>query len=84
MVQLETLAQFGIFFILFVLGLEFNLQKLSSTLRMSVWGSFSMLVIDVLLVAIIAVIGGRQSLASGYAWPNCVFRTVARCFPRFC
>lgn len=66
MVQLETIAQLGIFLILFVLGLEFNIQKLSSTLRVSVWGSFSMLVIDVVLVAIIAVLAGRQNLASGY------------------
>lgn len=62
--QLETLAQFGIFLILFVLGLEFNVQKLQSSLRVSVWGSVAMLVIDVCVVALIAFQVG-QSLASG-------------------
>lgn len=64
MVQLETLAQFGIFFILFVLGLEFNLQKLSTTFRVSVWGSLIMLVVDVALVAILATAAAQSVTAS--------------------
>jgi len=33
LVQLETLAQFGIFLILFVLGLEFSVSELRGTWR---------------------------------------------------
>jgi Kef-type K+ transport system membrane component KefB len=38
MVQVETLAQFGLFFILFILGLEFNFEKVKNNFTISLAG----------------------------------------------
>ncbi|KAJ9472278.1 Na/H antiporter [Diplonema papillatum] len=44
-VQIETLAQFGVYFLLFLLGVEFSLSKLRSVLKAAVIGGIAGMVI---------------------------------------
>ncbi|GAA0161746.1 hypothetical protein LIER_17990 [Lithospermum erythrorhizon] len=60
MVQVETVAQFGVVFLLFALGLEFSLPKLKVVGPVAVLGGLSQLVILMLLCGVTAWICGAK------------------------
>ncbi|KAG8381447.1 hypothetical protein BUALT_Bualt06G0122900 [Buddleja alternifolia] len=62
MVQVETVAQFGVVFLLFALGLEFSLSKLKVVGPVAVLGGLLQIIILMFLCGITAVIcGGKLS-----------------------
>ncbi|XP_022140957.1 K(+) efflux antiporter 5 [Momordica charantia] len=60
MVQVETVAQFGVVFLLFALGLEFSLTKLKVVGAVAVLGGFLQIIIFMLLSGIIAMLSGAK------------------------
>ncbi|XVF50715.1 hypothetical protein PTKIN_Ptkin04bG0124700 [Pterospermum kingtungense] len=60
MVQVETVAQFGVVFLLFALGLEFSLAKLKVVGPVAVFGGLLQIVIFMFLSGIIAVLCGAK------------------------
>ncbi|TYH61401.1 hypothetical protein ES332_D07G049300v1 [Gossypium tomentosum] len=60
MVQVETVAQFGVVFLLFALGLEFSLAKLKVVGPVAVFGGLLQIVIFMCLCGIIAVLCGAN------------------------
>ncbi|XP_073128772.1 K(+) efflux antiporter 5 [Henckelia pumila] len=60
MVQCETVAQFGVVFLLFALGLEFSLSKLKVVGPVAVLGGFLQIVILMFLCSITAVLCGAK------------------------
>ncbi|OAY30453.1 hypothetical protein MANES_14G032300v8 [Manihot esculenta] len=60
MVQVETVAQFGVVFLLFALGLEFSMTKLKIVGPVAVLGGLLQIVIFMLLCAITAVLCGAK------------------------
>ncbi|XP_077235589.1 K+ efflux antiporter 5 isoform X2 [Tasmannia lanceolata] len=62
LVQVETVAQFGVVFLLFALGLEFSLTKLKAVGTVAVLGGLLQIVIFMLLCGITAMLcGGKLS-----------------------
>ncbi|KAL3837927.1 hypothetical protein ACJIZ3_022518 [Penstemon smallii] len=62
MVQVETVAQFGVVFLLFALGLEFSMSKLKVVGPVAVFGGLLQIIIFMLLCGITAVLcGGKLS-----------------------
>ncbi|XP_051151291.1 K(+) efflux antiporter 6-like isoform X2 [Andrographis paniculata] len=62
MVQVETVAQFGVIFLLFALGLEFSATKLRVVRAVAVLGGLLQILLFMCLCGIIAVLsGGRAS-----------------------
>ncbi|CAI8593559.1 unnamed protein product [Vicia faba] len=62
MVQVETVAQFGVVFLLFALGLEFSLAKLKAVGPVAVLGGLLQIVIFMFLCGILAMLcGGKLS-----------------------
>eukprot|EP00794_Sanderia_malayensis_P010629 gene10629-11754_t len=64
-VQIETLGEFGVFFILFILGLEFSFEKLKQVWRTSFFASFTitiLLTVTGLILGTLFGINPRQSL----------------------
>ncbi|MQM02773.1 hypothetical protein Taro_035547, partial [Colocasia esculenta] len=59
-VQVETVAQFGVVFLLFALGLEFSLPKLKVVGPVAVLGGLLQIVIYMVLCAISAVLCGAK------------------------
>ncbi|XP_073268915.1 K(+) efflux antiporter 5 isoform X1 [Populus alba] len=60
MVQVETVAQFGVVFLLFALGLEFSLTKLKVVGPVAVLGGMLQIVIFMCLCGIIAALCGAK------------------------
>lgn len=60
MVQVETVAQFGVVFLLFALGLEFSLAKLKVVGPVAVLGGLLQIIIFMFFCGIIAKICGAQ------------------------
>ncbi|KAK4436348.1 K(+) efflux antiporter 5 [Sesamum alatum] len=60
MVQVETVAQFGVVFLLFALGLEFSLSKLKVVGPVAVLGGLLQIVILIFLSGITAVLCGAR------------------------
>ncbi|XP_057951528.1 K(+) efflux antiporter 5 isoform X1 [Malania oleifera] len=60
MVQVETVAQFGVVFLLFALGLEFSLTKLKVVGPVAVLGGLLQIIIFMLLCGFTAMICGAQ------------------------
>ncbi|XP_022968005.1 K(+) efflux antiporter 5 [Cucurbita maxima] len=60
MVQVETVAQFGVVFLLFALGLEFSLTKLKVVGAVAVFGGFLQIIIFMFLCGIIAMLSGAK------------------------
>lgn len=60
MVQCETVAQFGVVFLLFALGLEFSLSKLKVVGPVAVFGGFLQIIILMFLCGITAVFCGAK------------------------
>ncbi|KAM2281520.1 hypothetical protein ACFX1S_042112 [Malus domestica] len=60
MVQVETVAQFGVVFLLFALGLEFSLAKLKAVGPVAVLGGLLQIMTFMLLCAITAVLCGAK------------------------
>ncbi|OMO85938.1 Cation/H+ exchanger [Corchorus capsularis] len=60
MVQVETVAQFGVVFLLFALGLEFSLAKLKVVGPVAVFGGLLQILIFMCLCGIIAVLCGAK------------------------
>lgn len=60
MVQCETVAQFGVVFLLFALGLEFSLSKLKVVGPVAVLGGFLQIIILMFLCGITAVLCGAK------------------------
>ncbi|XP_073301525.1 K(+) efflux antiporter 6-like isoform X2 [Primulina huaijiensis] len=58
MVQVETVAQFGVIFLLFALGLEFSTTKLRIVRAVAVLGGLLQIVLFICLCAIIASLSG--------------------------
>lgn len=59
LVQVETLAQFGVAFLLFALGVEFSLAELNKVKRISLGGGG---------LQILITIGGTAAIALGMGW----------------
>ncbi|KAG2220112.1 hypothetical protein INT45_006140 [Circinella minor] len=60
LIQTETLAQLGVVFIVFVLGLEFSLEKLRAMWRLVLGGAVMILVVTVLFFVIMGTILGAS------------------------
>lgn len=60
MVQVETVAQFGVVFLLFALGLEFSLTKLKAVGPVAVLGGLLQIIIFMLLCGITAMLCGAN------------------------
>lgn len=60
LVQVETVAQFGVVFLLFALGLEFSLTKLKAVGPVAVLGGLLQIVIFMLLCGISAMVCGAK------------------------
>ncbi|KAK7283696.1 hypothetical protein RIF29_13405 [Crotalaria pallida] len=60
MVQVETVAQFGVVFLLFALGLEFSLAKLKAVGPVAVLGGLLQIVIFMFLCGILAMLFGAK------------------------
>ncbi|XP_015581866.1 K(+) efflux antiporter 5 isoform X2 [Ricinus communis] len=60
MVQVETVAQFGVVFLLFALGLEFSLTKLKAVGPVAVVGGLLQIVIFMFLCGVTAVLCGAK------------------------
>ncbi|KAG5230585.1 K(+) efflux antiporter [Salix suchowensis] len=60
MVQVETVAQFGVVFLLFALGLEFSLTKLKVVGPVAILGGMLQIVIFICLCGIISVLCGAK------------------------
>lgn len=60
MVQVETVAQFGVVFLLFALGLEFSLTKLKAVGPVAVLGGLLQIVIFMFLCGVIAMFCGAK------------------------
>ena len=58
LVQVETLGQFGVYLILFVLGLEFDEEKLWRHWTSSVWGTGLLMLLDVVFLVLVGVFLG--------------------------
>ncbi|XP_030532925.1 K(+) efflux antiporter 5 [Rhodamnia argentea] len=60
MVQVETVAQFGVVFLLFALGLEFSLTKLKAVGPVAVLGGLLQIVIFIFLCGLSAMVCGAK------------------------
>ncbi|KAL8095955.1 K(+) efflux antiporter 5 isoform X2 [Apium graveolens] len=60
MVQVETVAQFGVVFLLFALGLEFSLAKLKAVGTVAVLGGLLQIIIFMVLCGIAALLCGAK------------------------
>ncbi|KAF6160368.1 hypothetical protein GIB67_019137 [Kingdonia uniflora] len=60
LVQVETVAQFGVVFLLFALGLEFSLAKLKVVAPVAVLGGLFQILIFMCLCSIIAMVCGAK------------------------
>ncbi|KAI9278575.1 Sodium/hydrogen exchanger family-domain-containing protein [Phascolomyces articulosus] len=60
LIQTETLAQLGVVFIVFVLGLEFSLEKLRAMWRLVLGGATLILVVTVLFFVIMGMVLGAS------------------------
>ncbi|KAI8144716.1 Sodium/hydrogen exchanger family-domain-containing protein [Fennellomyces sp. T-0311] len=60
LIQTETLAQLGVVFIVFVLGLEFSLEKLRAMWRLVLGGALMILVVTVLFFVVMGAILGAS------------------------
>lgn len=58
LIQTETLAQLGVVFIVFVLGLEFSMERLRAMWRLALGGAVMILIVTVLLFVIMGAIVG--------------------------
>jgi Kef-type K+ transport system membrane component KefB len=64
LIQTETLAQLGVIFIVFVLGLEFSLDKMRAMWRLALGGALLILFATVVIFILVgAVIGANMSEA---------------------
>ncbi|CAM6090821.1 unnamed protein product [Calypogeia fissa] len=60
LVQVETLAQFGVVFLLFALGLEFSLSKLRAVRSVAIFGGLMQIVLFMGLCGLIAMVCGAK------------------------
>ncbi|GAA5813770.1 hypothetical protein MFLAVUS_007257 [Mucor flavus] len=58
LIQIETLAQLGVVLLIFVLGLEFSLDKLKKMWRLAVGGAMTILIVTVLVFILMGIILG--------------------------
>jgi len=61
LVQVETFAQFGIIFLLFGLGLEFNISKLQQVRNVAVYGGVLQMVLSMLICGVISDFAGASA-----------------------
>tara|TARA_Y100001954_G_scaffold239288_1_gene312722 strand:- start:16435 stop:18321 length:1887 start_codon:yes stop_codon:yes gene_type:complete len=61
LVQVETFAQFGIIFLLFGLGLEFNISKLQQVRDVAVYGGVLQMVLSMLVCGVISDFAGASA-----------------------
>ncbi|XP_073395774.1 K(+) efflux antiporter 5 isoform X2 [Physcomitrium patens] len=61
LVQVETVAQFGVVFLLFALGLEFSTSKLRVVRAVAIFGGFLQIVLFMCLSAVTAVFCGARA-----------------------
>ncbi|XP_021720687.1 K(+) efflux antiporter 5-like isoform X2 [Chenopodium quinoa] len=62
MVQVETVAQFGVVFLLFALGLEFSMTKLRAVGHVSALGGMLQIIVFMFLCGItVTICGGKLS-----------------------
>ncbi|KAG2214401.1 hypothetical protein INT47_000957 [Mucor saturninus] len=60
LIQVETLAQLGVVLIVFVLGLEFSLDKLKKMWRLALGGAMTILLVTVLFFVIMGLVIGAD------------------------
>ncbi|KAF2287003.1 hypothetical protein GH714_036872 [Hevea brasiliensis] len=76
MVQVETVAQFGVIFLLFALGLEFSTTKLRVVRAVAVLGGLLQIVLFMFLCGITAMLcGGKPSEGICWCYPFDVFNS---------
>ncbi len=64
-VQVETLAQFGVTFLLFTLGVEFSLKELRKVRGVAIGGGILQISLTILITAVLAVVSGWLTLVQG-------------------
>lgn len=65
LVQVETLAQFGVTFLLFTLGVEFSLKELRKVRGIAVGGGILQIGLTILITAVLAVVSGWLTPVQG-------------------
>lgn len=70
-VQVETLSGFGVFFILFLLGLEFSLPKLMAIWRVAVFGGGFLMLINVAITLLVCYTNAT-SITAGILLGFCI------------
>ncbi|KAG9445112.1 hypothetical protein H6P81_016452 [Aristolochia fimbriata] len=60
LVQVQTVAQFGVVFLLFALGLEFSLPKLKAVGPVAILGGFLQIVLFMFICAVLAMLCGAR------------------------
>ncbi|KAI8369162.1 Sodium/hydrogen exchanger family-domain-containing protein [Choanephora cucurbitarum] len=60
-IQIETLAQLGVVFILFVLGLEFSIEKIKKMWQLALGGAMTILMVTVLFFALMGYVIGADT-----------------------
>ena len=61
LVQVETFAQFGIIFLLFGLGLEFNFMRLRHVQAVAVWGGLCEMLLSMLVCGVMSDFAGASA-----------------------
>lgn len=61
LIQIETLAQLGVVLIVFVLGLEFSLEKIKKMWRLALGGAMTILLVTVLFFILMGFIIGADT-----------------------
>lgn len=61
LVQVETFAQFGIIFLLFGLGLEFDITKLRQVQSVAVYGGFLQMLLSMLVCGVVSDFAGASA-----------------------
>lgn len=61
LIQIETLAQLGVVLIVFVLGLEFSLEKIKRMWRLALGGAMTILLVTVLFFTLMGFIIGADT-----------------------
>ncbi|XP_067949310.1 transmembrane and coiled-coil domain-containing protein 3-like isoform X2 [Watersipora subatra] len=72
LVQLETLAELGVFFIMFSVGLEFTPLRIRQIIRISILGSFGLMALLVLFSILLSLVISSSTLG------ECAF--IGACF----
>ena len=77
LVQVETLAQFGVIFLLFGLGLEFSASKLRHIRGVAVWGGCTQISLTMLLCGVASDVTGAGTKEGAVSYTHLTLPTKA-------